>query len=97
MIDMFYDNKHSPEVQEWCYRMMNDPEYFEKWRFKDTIRDYNSIIEEFEKLYEQTSASDHFIRARSLGGIKGAQIELAKTQAEYDKFKEYKTRTAISK
>jgi hypothetical protein len=97
MIDMFYDNKHSPEVQEWCYRMMNDPEYFEKWRFKDTISDYNSIIEEFEKLYEQTPASDHFIRARSLGGIKRAQIELAKTQAEYEIFKKYKMRTAITK
>ena len=34
------------EVQEWCYRMMNDHEYFEKWRFKDTINDYNSIIKD---------------------------------------------------
>jgi hypothetical protein len=32
---------------------MNDPEYFEKWRYKDTINVYNSIIEEVEKLYKQ--------------------------------------------
>jgi hypothetical protein len=94
---MFYDNKHSPEVQEWCYRMMNDPEYFEKFRFKDTINDYNSIIEEFAKLYEQTPVTNRFICARSLSTMKRAQRELAKTQAEYDKFKEYKARTAISK
>jgi hypothetical protein len=47
---------NSPEVQEWYYRMMNDPEYFEIFRFKDTINDYNCIIEEFHKLYEQTPA-----------------------------------------
>jgi hypothetical protein len=28
---------------------MNDPEYFEKWRYIDTINDYISLIEEFEK------------------------------------------------
>ena len=96
---MFYDKRHSPEVQEWCYRMMNDPEYFEKWRFKDTINDYNSIMEELQKLYEQTPATvtNRFIRARSLSTMKRAQKELAKTQAEYDKFKQYKMRTAISK
>ena len=95
---MFYDNKrHSPEVQEWCYRMMNDPEYFEKWRFKDTINDYNSIIEESQKLYEQTPAAQRYTRARLLTGIKRAQNQLAKTLAEYDKFKEYEAKTAISK
>jgi hypothetical protein len=94
---MFYDNKHSPEVQEWCYRMMNDPEYFEKCRFKDTINDYNNIVEELQKLYEQTPITNRFIRARCLKGIKRTQRELAKTQAEYEMFKQYKTRTAISK
>jgi hypothetical protein len=32
--------------------------------------DYNSIIKEFEKLYEQTPTTDHFIRARILSGMK---------------------------
>jgi hypothetical protein len=94
---MFYDNKHSPEVQEWCYRMMNDPEYFEKWRFKDTINDYNLVIEECQKLYDNTPVTNRFIRARSLSTMKRAQKELAKTQAEYDKFKQYKAKTAIGK
>jgi hypothetical protein len=77
--------------------MMNDPEYFEKWRFKDTINDYNMIIKEFEKLYEQTPATDRYVRARIISGLKKSKRDLAKTQAEYDKFKEYKARTAISK
>jgi ElaB/YqjD/DUF883 family membrane-anchored ribosome-binding protein len=95
---MFYDNKrHSPEVHEWCYHMMNDSEYFEKWRFKDTMNDYNSIIEELEKLYEQTPVTQRYTRARIQSGLKKLKRELAKTQAEYDKFKEYKARTAISK
>jgi hypothetical protein len=29
------------EAQEWCFRLMNDPEYFEKWRYKDTINDHS--------------------------------------------------------
>jgi hypothetical protein len=73
---------------------MNDPEYFEKWRYTDTINDYNSIIEEFQKLYEQTSAADRYVRARIISGLKKSKRELAKT-LEYEMFKEYKTRTAI--
>ena len=86
--------RHSPEVQEWCYRMMNDPEYFEKWRYIDSINDYNSII---EKLYEQTPQTDRYARVRILSGMRQSKRELAKTQAEYEVFKKYKMRTAISK
>ena len=32
------------ESQEWCFRLMNDSEQFEKWRYIDTINDYNNII-----------------------------------------------------
>ena len=49
---------------------MNDPNEFEKCRYIDTINDYNFLIEEFQKLYEQTPASDRFIRARILSGMK---------------------------
>jgi hypothetical protein len=77
--------------------MMNDPEYFEKWRFKDTINDYNSIIEEFQKSYEQTPVTQRYARARIQSGMKQSKRELAKTLIEYDKFKQYKTTTAISK
>jgi hypothetical protein len=76
--------------------MMNDPEYFEKWRFKDTINDYNMIIEEFQKSYEQTPVTQRYARARILSGMKRAKRGLVKTQAEYEMFKKYKTRTAIS-
>ena len=89
---MFYDKRHSPEVQEWVNRLMNDPEYFEKWRYIDTINVYNSIIEEFQKLYDQTPITDHFAHARIISGMKQS-----KTMAEYEMFKKYKTRTAISK
>jgi hypothetical protein len=76
---------------------MNDPEYFERWRYIDTINDYSNLIAEFQKLYEQTPATDRFDRARILNGMKQSKMELAKTLAEYEKFKKYKARTAISK
>jgi hypothetical protein len=93
------------ESQEWVYRLMNDPEYFERWMYTDNINAYNSIIEECEKkLYEQappaTAANENrFIRARSLSlsTMKRAQRELVMTQAEYELFKKHKARTAISK
>jgi hypothetical protein len=97
MDNMFYDKKHSPEVQEWYFRLMNDPEYFEKWRYIDTINAYSSIIDEFQKLYDKTPAANHYARARILSGIRQSKRELAKTQAEYEMFKKYKARTAISK
>jgi hypothetical protein len=74
---------------------MNDPKYFEKFLYIDSINDYNSIIEECrKKLYDSTPAT---IRARSLRTMKRAQRELAKTQAEYEIFKRYKAITAISR
>lgn len=82
---MFYDNKHSPELQEWCYRMMNDPEQFERWRYIDTINDYRTIIAELEKLYVQTPVRqvcvlDRYTRARIQSEMKEAKRDLAKTQ-----------------
>ena len=71
--------------------------YFEKWRYIDTINIYNSIIEEFQKLYDNTPASDRFMRARILCGMKKSKRELAKTLVEYEILKKYKARTAISK
>jgi hypothetical protein len=88
--------RHRTEAQEWCFRLMNDPNRFEKWRYIDTINDYNNIIEEFQKLYEQTPVTQRFARSRIISGMKKSKRELAKTQAEYDKFKKYKATTAIS-
>ena len=43
---------------------------FHRRRYIDTINDYNSIIEEFQKLYEQTSVTQQYARARILSGMK---------------------------
>ena len=59
---------------------MNDSEYFERLRHVDTINDYNSIIAELQRLYDQTPASDRFIPARIQSGMKKSKRDLAKTQ-----------------
>jgi hypothetical protein len=97
-----YDDrkKHNPEIHEWCYRMINDPNQWEQFRFKDTIGSYNTIITECQKLYDSTPATTKenlFIRATSLSTMKKAKRDLAKTLAEYEEFRRYKDRTAISK
>jgi hypothetical protein len=62
---------------------MNDPKQFEKERFIDSINVYNSIIEEFQKLYEKTPITDRLARDEILDGIEQSRRDLAKTQAEY--------------
>jgi hypothetical protein len=76
---------------------MNDPDQFEKDRFIDNINVFDDIIEEFQKLYEDTPATDRLARAEILDGMEQSKRDLAKIQAEYETFKKYKTRTAISK
>jgi lipopolysaccharide biosynthesis protein len=49
---------------------MNDPEYFERRRYTDSIDAYNNIIEEFEKQYEQTPTTQQYARATILSGMK---------------------------
>jgi hypothetical protein len=44
-------------------------------------------MKEFEKLYEQTHVANRSTRDRILNEMKQSKRELAKTQAEYDKFK----------
>ena len=55
----FYDDRkrHNPEVHEWCYGMLNHPDKWEKFRYKDTIEDYINIIEHCQKLYDSTPAT----------------------------------------
>jgi hypothetical protein len=57
----------------------------------------NYIIKEFQKLYDNTPTTNHFMRARIQSEMKQSKRDLAKTQAEYEMFKKYKTRTAISR
>ena len=91
------EKRYRSEAQEWYFRLVNDPNEFEKMRFIDTINYYNSLIAEVRKLYEQTPVTQRYARARILSGMKKSKRELAKTQAEYEMFKKYNTRTAISK
>jgi hypothetical protein len=85
------------KAQEWLYHLMNDPCEFEKFRYVDTINEYNNVIAELQKLYDSTPPTNRFIRASCLKGLKSVQKDLAKIQAEYNAFKKYKARTAISK
>jgi hypothetical protein len=96
---MFYHNDkwHDPEAAEWYYPMMNDPTEWEKFRYKDAIDDYNMIIAECQKMYDMTPVPSRLVRVRLLSIIKRAERDLAKVQADYDKFKRYKARTAISR
>jgi transposase len=94
---MFYDKRHDPAVQDWYFRMINDPECFEKWRYKDTINDYKSIIEESQKLLELTPLSDQHTCDNLITALREARMELKKTMAEYNEFKKFKAKTAISK
>jgi hypothetical protein len=76
---------------------MNDPHQYEKERYVDAIDEYNCIIDELQKLYDKTPASDRFVRLKILNGMEQTKRELAKTRAGYEIFKKYKARTAISK
>jgi hypothetical protein len=71
---------------------MNDLKQFEK---KDKTN--TSIIKGCQKVYEEAPATDHLLRAEILELTEQSKRELAKTHAEYEIFKKYKTRTAISK
>ena len=80
---MFYDKRHSPEDQKWVYRMMNDPEYF---RYIDTINDYNMIIEECQKLYDNTSVTNNKAKEklRYIDTINNYNDLIEEFQKEYD-------------
>ena len=85
------------EAKEWLFRLAKDPKQYEKERFIDSINEFNSIIEEFQKMYDKTPTTDRIARAKILNGMKQSKRELAKAQAEYEMFEKYKMRTAMSK
>ena len=45
------------------------------WRHKDTINDYNNLIAEFQKLYEATSTTNHFVQVRIISEIRKPKIQ----------------------
>ena len=77
------------EVQKWYFRLMNDPEQFEKEAFIDGINTMKRVINEFQKMYEGTSATDHILRVKILDGMEQSKITLSKIQADYEMFKKY--------
>jgi hypothetical protein len=93
------DKWHGPDVASWMYRLMNDPKYYEQWRFKEAIDDYNVIIAHCQELYDTTpatTAKNLLIRATSLSTLRRAKRDLANILDDYDDFLRYKARTEIS-
>jgi hypothetical protein len=72
-------SRQRTEAQEWYFRLINDPEYFERWRYIYTINDYSSLIEEFQKLYDQTYITDRSARTRTLSGLANQSFAYAYT------------------
>jgi hypothetical protein len=94
---MQYKKLHRSEAEEWYFRLMNDPEQYEKETFVDHINEINFIIKEFQKLHERPPVTDQLFRAKVLKQIERSKRTLSKIQVEYEIFKKYKMRTAISK
>jgi hypothetical protein len=84
------------EAQEWHFRPMNDPEQYEREAFIDHINEINFAIKEFEKLHDKSPVTDQSFRAKVPREIKRSKKTLSEIQTEYEMFKKYKTRTAIS-
>jgi hypothetical protein len=69
VIIMTYQIKNVFLRLKMAFRLMNDPKQYEKERFIDSINVFNSIIEEFQKMYEQTPAADRLARDEILDGM----------------------------
>jgi hypothetical protein len=93
---MFYDKFHSNAVQDWYFRMINDSHTFEKFRYIDTINDYNSIIKECQKLLDITPLREQDTRDKIISTLTETKADLKKTRAEYAMYRKYKRRTGIS-
>jgi hypothetical protein len=94
---MVGDKTRLSEAEEWYFRLKNDPGQYEKETFVDCINEIKFAIKEFRKLYEKAPVTDHLLRAKILKEIERSKRTLAKIQTEYEMFKKYKTRTAVSK
>jgi hypothetical protein len=58
---------------------------------------FNIIMSFMYALYEFYKTISQWRYTDTINGLKQSKRDLVKTQAEYDKFKKYKIRTAISK
>ncbi len=92
------DKKRRPsEAQEWHFHPMDDPEQYEREAFIDRINEIEFAIKEFEKLYDKSPVTEQSFRAKVLREIERSKKTLSEIQTEYEMFKKYKTRTAISR
>ena len=95
---MFHHREnHAREAEEFVYRLMNDPACFERFVYTDTIDNYQSIIEQLQKEYDEQTSTNIFERARIMSGLIRAKRELAKTQAQYRIYKKYRDRNRIER
>ena len=89
--------RYLSEAEEWYFQSINDPEEYEKEEFVDRINEIRFIVKEFQKLYERSPTIEHLFRAKVLKETERSKRILSKVQSEYEIFKKYKMRTAISK
>ena len=83
------------EAKKWHFRLINNPEQFEKEAFVDRINEINFAIKEFQKLHEKAPITDRSFRAKVLRQIERSKNTLVKIEAEYEMFKKYKARRAL--
>jgi hypothetical protein len=53
------------EAEEWCFRLMSNPEQFERFRYIDTINDYKTIITVMETHYAYTPVTQDYAKTRT--------------------------------
>jgi hypothetical protein len=89
--------RHPSEDKRSSFCLKNDAGQYEKEIFLDRINEIKFAITEFQKLYEKAPVTDHLFRAKVIKEIERSKRSLSKIQVEYEIFKKYKARTAISK
>jgi hypothetical protein len=83
------------EAKKWHFRLINNPQQFEKEAFVDRINEIEFAIKEFQKLYDKAPVTDQLFRAKVLRQIERSKNTLAKIQTEYDMFNKYKRRLEL--
>ena len=86
---MLDKRRFQKEAEEWHFRLMNDPQQFEKEAFIDCIKEITFAIKELRELHEKAPVTDYLFRAKVLKEIERSERILSKIQADYEMFKKY--------
>ena len=86
---MLDKRRFQKEAEEWHFRLMNDPQQFEKEAFIDRIKEITFAIKELRELHEKAPVTDYLFRAKVLKEIERSERILSKIQADYEMFKKY--------